>query len=305
VAVVAVAAALLAARGSPSPPAHVKQTIPYLGIFEADSPHSYTGLNQVADAIGLQPDLAVYYSQWLEPFQVTFATSAKQHGATTLVQISPGNYSLASIASGRYDSYLRSYSSSVKKFGARVILSFGHEMNGDWYPWGRAHTSPAVFVRAWRHIVTVFRKTGATNVTWMWTPNIMSTITPAPGPWWPGSKYVNWVGIDGYFWYKAEDFYTVFGETIANIREYTHAPILIAETGASASVDQPAKIADLFAGAETFGLLGFVYFNENDVSAASASERLYWSLSAASLSLLRQDIKVYMNVHSNPSRASH
>ena len=68
--------------------------------------------------------------------------------------------SLAAIASGRYDAYLRSYAAAVKAFGSQVILSFGHEMNGYWYSWGYRHTSPAAFVAAWRHIVTVFRAVG-------------------------------------------------------------------------------------------------------------------------------------------------
>ena len=77
-----------------------------------------------------------------------------------LVQIEPTGVSLAAIASGRYDTYLRSYAAAVKAFGGQVILSFGHEMNGYWYSWGYRHTSPAVFVAAWRHIVTVFRAAG-------------------------------------------------------------------------------------------------------------------------------------------------
>ena len=73
------------------------------------------------------------------------------------MQIDPTGVSLTAIASGHYDAYLRSYASAVKAFGRQVILSFGHEMNGSWYSWGYRHTSPAVFVAAWRHIVTVFR----------------------------------------------------------------------------------------------------------------------------------------------------
>ena len=128
-----------------------------------------------AAATGVRPSVVVYYSGWLEPFQVSFAVAAARHDAVPLVQIDPTDVSLAAIASGRYDAYLRSYASAVKAFGARVILSFGHEMNGYWYSWGYQHTSPAVFVAAWRHIVTVFRQQGAGNVTWLWTVNVIDT----------------------------------------------------------------------------------------------------------------------------------
>ena len=43
-----------------------------------------------------------------------------------------------------------------------VILSFGHETNGNWYSWAYRHASQqAAFVAAWRHIVSVFRTIGA------------------------------------------------------------------------------------------------------------------------------------------------
>ena len=94
--------------------------------------------------------------------------------------------SIAAIASGRYDGYLSAYAEAVRAYRHPVILSFGHEMNGTWYSWGYRHTSPAVFVAAWRHIVTLFRALGARNVTWLWTVNIVNDTQhgriPPPGP---------------------------------------------------------------------------------------------------------------------------
>jgi hypothetical protein len=50
------------------------------------------------------------------------------------------------------------------------------------------------------------------------------------------------------------------------VRSFTNAPILIAETGATPASGQPAKIANLFAGVQTYGLLGLVYYdNTNDI----------------------------------------
>jgi hypothetical protein len=288
----------------PVQPVKSEHSVRYLGVFEPDTPASYTGINQFAQAIGRQPNVVLYYSQWLEPFNKGFATEAADHGAVALVQIGPRNISLKSIASGRYDAYLRSYASAVKAFGAQVILSFGHEMNGYWYPWGYTHTSPAVFVAAWRHIVTVFREQGATNVIWLWTVNIIGVPNriPEPSPWWPGNSYVTWVGIDGYYWHSTTEFASLFGPTIDIVRELTSDPILIAETGAAPSAGQAAKIADLFAGVYTFGLLGFVYYDDNAVSDAAPSEAVNWRLSnPAVLTAFRQEIKIFMDPPSNSS----
>jgi mannan endo-1,4-beta-mannosidase len=53
----------------------------------------------------------------------------------------------------------------------------------------------------------------------------------------------------------------LFGPTVAAVRKLTREPILIAETGAAANADQPAKITDLFAGVRAYDLLGFLWFN--------------------------------------------
>jgi hypothetical protein len=214
---------------------------------------------------GAKPDVVMYYSGWFMPFPTGFATTVANRGAVPLVQMDPDTVGIARIASGHYDGYLSAYAEAVRHYQHPVILSFGHEMNGNWYPWGYGHTAPAVFVSAWRHVVQVFRTLGAHNVTWLWTVNIINhahggTI-PNPDPWWPGNSYVNWVGIDGYYLKPTWRFAPLFGPTIAAVKKLTPAPILIAETGAVPAAGQPAKIADLFAGIRQYGLLGFVWFN--------------------------------------------
>ena len=247
--------------GSSQSPA--KDPISYIGLYERSA--SYSGVAAFTSATGVQPDILMYYSSWLEPFNTQFALAAAAHGATPLVQVNPNGVTLAAISAGKYDSYLSSYADEIRSYGHPVILSFGHEMNGYWYSWGYGHTSPATFVAAWRHVVKLFRVLGAQNVTWMWTVNIINDAhggdIPRPGPWWPGSSYVNWVGIDGYYLKPSWQFAPLFGPTISAVRALTGDPILIAETGAVAAAGQPAKIADLFAGVRSYGLLGFVWFD--------------------------------------------
>ena len=282
----------------PSAPtgSHSTDLVRYLGVYEPDAPGSYAGMDQFAQAIGREPNIALYYNVWLKPFQVGFAASAAKHGAVTLVQIDARNISLVSITRGRYDSYWRSYADEVKTFGGRVILSFDHEMNGSWYSWGYKHESPATFIAAWRHVVTIFREQGARNVTWLWTVNIVDGLSDVtdPAPWWPGSSYVNWVGIDGYYYSRSTLFPSLFGATIARVRELTHDPIIIGETGVAISAGQSAKMADLFAGVRTFGLLGFVLFDQD-----GANKTQSWRIrSPAVYAALRQEAEAYMRLPS-------
>jgi Glycosyl hydrolase family 26 len=301
-----VAFVVAGALSPPSARADSPQSESYLGVYEPDTPGSYADIDQFAQAIGRQPNIVPYYSHWLEPFNGQFASEAANHGALTLVQIAPRNISVTAIARGRYDAYLRSYALAVRAFGGRVVLSFGHEMNGSWYSWGFRHTSATVFVAAWRHIVTIFRELAVGNVTWLWTVNIagVPSRAPAPAPWWPGKSYVNWVGIDGYYRSPSSEFPSVFGPTIADVRELTSDPILIAETAAEPSADQSAKIADLFAGVHTFGLLGFVWFDENDVSASVPGQIQQWRLDSSSvLAAFRHDAKAFMKPLAKPPAA--
>jgi mannan endo-1,4-beta-mannosidase len=240
----------------------------YLGVFADGAPASSGGVTAFTSATGARPDVLMYYSGWFESFQTSFATTAAKNGAVPLVQMDPDGVSVAAIASGRYDGYLSAYAEAVRAYRHPVILSFGHEMNGNWYAWGYRKTSPAAFVAAWRHIVTLFRALGARNVTWLWTINIVNDTQrgriPPPAPWWPGSSYVTWVGIDGYYLKPSWQFAPLFGPTIAKVHALTRDPILIAETGATPASGQPAKIADVFAGIHAYGLLGFVWFDSTN-----------------------------------------
>ena len=245
----------------------IRRPTSYLGLFAPSAPQSYSGISAFASSTGVSPNLVVYYSGWFEPFQTSFAVKARRHHALTVVQIDPTNISLKAIARGSYDSYLRSFGSSVRAFGSRVIISFGHEMNGNWYSWGWRHTSPHVFVRAWRHIVNVIRAAGANNAAWLWTINVIHKRhgIPPPNPWWPGDSYVTWVGIDGYYHKPSWSFAPLFGPTIKAVHALTIDPILIAETGAAPSADKPEKVANLFTGVRKYGLLGFVWFDASHI----------------------------------------
>ncbi len=287
---VSVACAVTACAGGPP---NADPAMRELGIFEPGAPQSYTPVAHFSSVSGVRPNLAVYYSGWYEPFRAGFAADAARNGAVTLVQIDPTGISLAAIVAGKYDSYLRSYAAAVRAARLRVVLSFGHEMNAAWYSWGFGHTPPATFVAAWRHIVTVFRAAGATNVVWLWTVNVTggpSNVVPI-APWWPGADYVTWVGLDGYFYGRSQTFSTLFGPTIAAVRALTSAPVLIAETGAAPGAVKPAKITGLFAGVRSYGLLGFVWFD--DVTEQD------WRISndPAAFAALRAGVAAYMKGH--------
>lgn len=256
-------AAVRLTRSSSGTAASSQSQIRYLGVYEPGSPDSYAGVEEFAKAVGRKPNLVVYYSVWEELFQEKFAETAFRHGATTIVQIEPFGISLADIAAGRYDSYLTSFADEVAAFRHTVIISFGHEMNGYWYSWGYTHTSPSVFIAAWRHVVNIFRQQGANNVKWLWQVNSLSPQISPPSEWWPGPQYVTWVGVSGYYYLPGDTFGYLFGPVVADVRLFTQDPVLIAETAAGPQAEQPRAIWNLFSGLRAQGDLGLVWFDQH------------------------------------------
>ncbi len=235
---------------------------PLTGVYEPGAPGSWSQIAEFTGATGVKPRIVVYYSPWNDPFSTSFAQTAWDHDAYVLVELQPNGVTLASIAAGSSDAYLGSYADAVVAFRHPVILSFGHEMNGTWYSWGDGHTSPATFVAAWRHIVRLFRAAGAANVTWLWTVNSIEGASSSLSQWWPGAAWVNWTGIDGYFFQATDTFASVFGSTIADIRTFSSAPVLIAETAVGTTADRESQIAALFAGVRAERLAGVVWFDQ-------------------------------------------
>lgn len=239
----------------------------YIGAYAAGVPDSYAPINSFKMTNGVRPNIAAYTSDWGEPFKSAFAIMAAGHHAVPLVQLDPGHASIAAIADGRFDSYLRAFGDAVGDFGQRtgrgVIIGFGEQPNCYWRPWSYQHVRPGVWVRAWRHIVTLFRREGADDVTWLWTVTAIGARTGdvSPRRWWPGRSYVTWVGIDGYYYRPSTSFVTLFGRTIRVIHGLTSDPILVSETAAQDQAGKVVKIADVFHGVRSHGLLGLVWFN--------------------------------------------
>jgi mannan endo-1,4-beta-mannosidase len=233
----------------------------YLGVYARGTPHAYGSVARFATATGGRPNLVGYYSGWPEPFATSFAQTVRRHGAVPVLQMDPTYASVPEIAAGAYDHYLRAFADSVRDFGHAVVIGFGHEMNAPWYSWGYGHVKASTFVAAWRHIVSVFRANGADNVTWLWTINQDLKRTGPIASWWPGPRYVSWVGIDGYYYRPTDTFASVFGKTIAQVRAFTRKPMLLSETAVGPSAGQAGKIRDLFAGMHEYQTLGLVWFD--------------------------------------------
>ncbi len=271
------------------PPVHAslpRSEASYLGVYVSGTPSGYPAIARFAAAAGRDPNLVGYFNGWAEAFDTSFADMLHSHGMTPFVQIDPTDASVASIAAGDYDDYLRSYADAVADYGHPVVIGFGHEMNAPWYSWGYHHVPPATFVAAWRQIVNVFRQEGADNVTWLWTIEADESGTGPIASWWPGQSYVTWVGIDGFYYRPADTFANVFVPTITQVRALTAAPVLLSETAVGPAVgpaDQYAGIQNLFQGVARYRTLGLVWF---DIAQHGSVYRQDWRIEDSRLAEL-------------------
>lgn len=278
--------------GPATPSASVNsQPVRYLGVYEPGVPKSYSGVAQFGRAVGREPNLVSYYSVWGEKFQRQFADTVAAHGATTIIEIDPTNISLAKIAAGVYDPYLTTFANDVAAFRHPIVISFGHEMNGFWYSWGYGHTPASTFVAAWRHIVNLFRDRGANSIIWLWQVNSSNPRTGPVKDWWPGSQYVTWVGVSGYYYVPGNTFDNIFNPVVSDIRQFSQAPLLIAETAVGPQAGQSRGIQDLFTGLRMHNYIGLVWFDQHSYGGLYKGEDWRLEDNQAALMTFRSALK--------------
>jgi hypothetical protein len=236
----------------------------YFGAALDGAPASLSPVKDFTTKVGKQPNMLLYYAAWGDKFDARAVKNAHVMGALPVMAWEPFEPSVADIADGVSDDYISEFASDVQTLNLPIAISLAHEMNGFWYPWGPEETSPTDFVRAWRHIHGIFLDAGATNVIWVWSPNIINPMPEIPlKPLYPGDSYVDWIGMAGYYERGGPTtFSTLFGPTKAAVRKFTRKPILIVETGAEDGRRKRRDIADLFRGvAASPDVIGFNWFN--------------------------------------------
>lgn len=196
-------------------------------------------------------------------FQTTPMQTVRDAGAIPELSWSSTNhdnptdpaYTNQAIANGSQDAYLTQWAQAAKAWGHPLFLRFDWEMNGDWYPWspGNNGSTAANFVAMWRHVHDIFTSVGATNVNWVWCPNIDQTGTT----WtdmqslYPGDAYVNWTCLDAYNggspWTSFHDLISSSYDRILGFAP--SKPMMIAETATTENGGSKATwITDLLSG---------------------------------------------------------
>jgi mannan endo-1,4-beta-mannosidase len=93
------------------------------------------------------------------------------------------------------------FHSVVGKKGELVPLIFRpyHEMDGDWFWWGRSHSKASEFVQLWRFTVTYLRDSlRVHNLIYAFSPDCLFRTKDQYLERYPGDEWVDMVGMDNY-----------------------------------------------------------------------------------------------------------
>jgi hypothetical protein len=180
---------------------------------------------------GLGTPWAHDFTYWKGTFDLV-----QNRGELSLADMSTGTVPLRDITSGLYDSSLRTWAQEAKSWGHPFFLRPDWEMNGNWFSWGTTSSNqntPADYVAAWRHMRQLFDTVGATNVTWVWCPNLEYSGSVPYGQLYPGDAYVDWTCLDGYNkGSNSTSFNTLYGQSYSDLAKLAPTkPIMIAEVG--------------------------------------------------------------------------
>lgn len=234
------------------------RTLPVmLGVPGGSSP-AITDFEAMNALIAPRPidTMLIFQDLITEPvFYSAYTTWASTLGCTLMSTLSPSSGTLGAFTAGTYDSSglfsgtgLNGLAAGCASYGKPMLIRLAHEFNGNWSPYGNTAETALSYVNGWKHIVTLFRAQGATNVSWVWCANIWGGIesasivdpTVADGSgvnWYPGDAYVDYISLDGYMLTgdsAARTPSTLFSANYATLTGMTSKLFGISEVGCAA-----------------------------------------------------------------------
>lgn len=210
----------------------------YLDWGEKEDDVTLEGIENFEELTGRPLAIVASSSYWGEQtFPGRNLRIIRNHGAMPLVYWSPwdrpynqdappGRFALTRILKGEWDAYIDHWADSAAQFGTPVFVCFGLEMNGTWFPWsgwfygagkksrsGEDFAGPETYKQAYRYVVDRVRARGAKNILWVFHANNYSYPRDSwnnIARYYPGSNYVDWLGLSVYGKQFHDDDWAVF-----------------------------------------------------------------------------------------------
>jgi hypothetical protein len=198
----------------------------------------FYGAGSVAETskkLGRMLPVHLTYYAWDADWNGSVTKADLAAGRIPLVNWEPHHIDFHKIVNGSLDATIAARANGAKALGQRFFLDFAAEMNSD-EAWGG--NNPTLYVAAYRHIHDIFTAAGATNVVWVWCPNVTDTdgSNRTTMDYYPGDSYVDWTGVDGYNWGTKNGGWQSFQKVFRNIYPLLATkkkPIIIGEMSSS------------------------------------------------------------------------
>jgi hypothetical protein len=234
--------------------------------------------------LGIHSAIIGSFFKWAQPYTDPvmnwMSWVHSRHAVPSVDMYPPSTATLAQIAAGNQDGYLRAWAARMRQWGtdnadanglpATILFRLFPEMNGTWESYSPRTRGQTVtqFRAAWRHVVTLFRNSGASNVKWVWNPDRIYSGSTSVKSLWPGAGYVDWVALDGYNWadqrhgtHKSP--YELLYNSVHTIRGFTNKPLFIAELGCAPSPGKNYFMQHMVTAMQSLGAKALVYFDYN------------------------------------------
>lgn len=152
--------------------------------------------------------LIVFSNDWYDgiSFPSSMVNIIKQNNAVPIIRMAPwksngqnisnaGPYTMSNITNGQHDTALKQWAKTAKIFGFPILVDFGYEPNTNYFPW--SNEGATKYIDAYRHIVTIFKQQNATNVYFVYHPDMGSNVDDMV-KWFPGDQYIDWILASAY-----------------------------------------------------------------------------------------------------------
>jgi hypothetical protein len=217
----------------------------------------------------------IYWSPWDKPYM-------ENEG--------PDRFNLRDILAGKWDAYIDQWADAARDYGKPLLVSWGLEMNGTWFPWSGVYygggtitgqkdgktlyAGPEVVKQAFRYVVDRVRARKAVNVLWGFHVNHYGLPHE---PWnmienyYPGADYVDWLGMSVYGKMVRSEDWCFFDNVMDGVYQEicqldSKKPVILAEWGVGEfpPEDKAGFITKAFADIQTKypRVRGAVYWHE-------------------------------------------
>lgn len=196
---------------------------------------------------------------WSRKFDKVPLDLSRGRSAIPMMDMDADGATLSTINSGVKDASIAAWAKEVAEYKKPFFLRWQWEMNLPTSPLGaEAKANPELFKSVWRRFHNIAVNAGATNITWVWCPNVSFPGSTPLRSLYPGNAYVDWTCMDGYNhgkktpdWDAWTSFASVFsgtyGELTSSTFEGREKPIMIGETGSTEVGGSKANwVADAF-----------------------------------------------------------